>query len=203
VEGVEGCGKSTHAGFLARRLRARGYRVLLTAEPGGSAAGKSIRECLLTPRGHVGPLAELFLFEADRSQHVREVIRPALARGAIVVCDRFSDSSRAYQGVGRGLGLRLVNAVDRMATGGLRPDLTLLLDVPVRRGVERARKRGALTRLDRESLAFHGKVRRAFLNLAARSGGRFHVIGALGPASETAAAVDCAVASALRRKGLA
>ncbi|MEK7765918.1 MAG: dTMP kinase, partial [bacterium] len=142
TEGIEGCGKTTQARLLATRLRREGHTVLLTAEPGGTKLGRSIRAALLTAGRRVHPLAEWLLFEADRAQHVRETIEPALRRGAVVICDRYSDSTRAYQGYGRGLGLSFVDRVDRIATGGLRPDLTLLLDLPVREGLARARRRG-------------------------------------------------------------
>lgn len=182
MEGIEGCGKSTQARRLARRLREDGYRTLLTVEPGGTALGRSLRSCLLASKRRVDALAEWLLFEADRAQHVREVIRPALKRGVVVICDRYSDSTRAYQGIGRGLGLAQVDRVDRVATGGLKPDLTILLDLPVREGLARARKRGRLTRIDRERLRFHERIRSAFLVLATREPRRIRVVdGRIGP----------------------
>ncbi len=182
LEGIEGCGKSTQARLLSKRLRAQGQRVLVTAEPGSTSLGRGIRSCLLGTGRRVIPIAEWLLFEADRSQHVRDVIEPALRRGLTVICDRYSDSTRAYQGLARGLGLGLVNRVDRLATGGLKPNITFVLDVPVSEGLARARRRGHLTRLDREKTRFHEKVRSAYLVLATRDPGRIKVIdGRLGP----------------------
>ncbi len=181
LEGVEGCGKSTQARLLARRLRQEGRKVVATAEPGGTRLGKGIRSSLLASGNRIHPLAEWLLFEADRAQHVRDVILPGLKRGAVVVCDRFSDSTRAYQGLGRGLGLNFVDRLDRVATGGLKPRLTFVLDLPVGEGLARARRRGRLTRLDMEKVRFHEKVRSAYLVLATREPGRIKVIdGRLG-----------------------
>ncbi len=181
LEGVEGCGKSTQARLLARRLRQEGKDALVTVEPGGTRLGRRIRDSLLETGQKVHPLAEWLLFEADRAQHVRDVILPGLKRGAAVICDRFSDSTRAYQGLARGLGLETVSRVDRLVTRGLRPRLTFILDLPVTEGLARARKRGRLTRLDREKLRFHEKIRSAYLVLATREPGRVKVIdGRLG-----------------------
>lgn len=176
LEGIEGCGKTTQARLLARRLRAEGHRVLTTAEPGGTRLGKGVRSTLLDPKRKIEPLAEWFLFEADRAQHVGEVILPALRRGMIVICDRYSDSTRAYQGFGRGLGLEVVDRVDRLATAGLKPRLTFLMDLPVTEGLARARRRGKLTRIEREQLRFHEKIRSAFLVLATREPDRIKVV---------------------------
>ena len=184
LEGIEGCGKSTQARLLAWRLREAGHRVLLTAEPGGTRLGKTARAALLDPKRRIEPLAEWFLFEADRAQHVGEVINPALRRGMVVICDRFSDSTRAYQGFGRGFGLEAVESVDRLATGGLKPRLTFVLDLPVSEGLKRARKRGKLSRIEREQLKFHEKIRAAFLVLATREPDRIKVVdGRLGRAA--------------------
>src|SRR5216117_525832 len=141
-EGIEGSGKSTHLRQLAKHLRARGRRVVETREPGGTAAGAAIRRLLLGPdAAPLTSLAELFLYCADRTQHVREVIRPALDAGQIVLSDRFSDSTLAYQGYARGLELETVRALDARARGGVWPDLTFLLDCPVADGLARARGR--------------------------------------------------------------
>jgi len=200
MEGVDGCGKSTQARLLVRRLKAEGHPVLLTREPGGTRLGRTIRSCLLTPGARVGPVAEFLLFAADRAQHVAEVVRPALRRGLIVVSDRFSDSSRAYQGFGRGLGLVPVDRINKEATGGLKPDLTVLLDLPVREGLIRVSRRGAMTRLDREKLRFHEKVRSAFLVLATREPGRIRVVDARLGRQETSEAIFRHVIAGVRRR---
>ena len=200
MEGIEGCGKSTQARRLAKRLREDGHKALLTFEPGGTPIGRAIRGSLLNSRRKVSALAEWLLFEADRAQHVKEVIVPALRRGMVVICDRYSDSSRAYQGFGRGLGLAQVDRVDRLATGGVKPNLTILLDLPVREGLARARKRGGLTRIDRERLRFHERIRSAFLVLATREPKRIRVVdGRIGP-REAGEAIYRHVNAALDRR---
>jgi dTMP kinase len=179
-EGIEGSGKSTHLAHLARHLRGRGNTVVETREPGGTRAGATVRELLLGADGiPLAPLTELFLYCADRAQHVAEVIRPELAAGRIVLCDRFSDSTIAYQGYGRGLDLPSLRAADAMARDGVAPDLTFLLDCPVEVGLGRARNRSAAgDRFERETLAFHERVRAGFHALAAAEPGRFRVLDA-------------------------
>ncbi len=183
-EGGEGTGKTTQARLLGARLKAAGHRVVSTAEPGGTRLGKALRNALLHPGRAVDPVAEWLLFEADRAQHVRDNIRPALVRGKVVICDRFSDSTRAYQGIGRGLGLETIDPVDALATGGLKPHLTFLLDIPVSESLKRTRKRGLrLTRFERERERFHEKIKSAFLVLATKEPGRIKVVdGRLGKA---------------------
>jgi len=200
MEGIEGCGKSTQARRLAKRLREDGHKVLLTFEPGGTTIGGAIRGALLNSRRKVSALAEWLLFEADRAQHVREVIIPALRRGMVVICDRYSDSSRAYQGFGRGLGLAQVDRVDRLATGGVKPNLTILLDLPVREGLARARKRGGLTRIDRERPGFHERIRSAFLVLATREPRRIRVVDGRIGAREAGEAIYRHVNASLDRR---
>ena len=177
-EGIEGSGKSSHAQTLAETLRSAGRVVVETREPGGTPAGAAIRALLLgaeaTP---LTGLAELFLVCADRAQNVSQVIRPALADGRIVVCDRFSDSTLAYQGYGRGLDLAVVRSLDAEARGGLAPALTFLLDCPVDVGLGRAKARaGAADRFEREAVAFHQRIRDGFLALAAEAPDRIVVI---------------------------
>jgi dTMP kinase len=174
-EGVEGCGKSTQLGRLRTWMKEGGIPVLATREPGGTALGRAIRQALLAP-GEVGPEAELLLYEADRAQHVREIIRPALERGLNVLCDRFYDSTTAYQAFGRGLDGERVVELNAWAAGGLVPDLTLLFDLPVEEGLRRARRGGGGDRLEREALAFHERVRGGFLELARREPARFRII---------------------------
>ncbi len=193
LEGPEGGGKSTHARRLAERLRAAGHAVLLTREPGGTPLGEDLRR-LLQHGGALCPEAELLLFLASRAQLVREVIRPALARGVHVICDRFADSTTAYQGYGRGLPLGPLLAMNRQAVAGLMPDLTLVLDIGVRAGQARLRGRrrqgGARRdRIERESRAFHERVRAGFLELARRSPRRLKVI----PSGRPRRAVETAI----------
>jgi dTMP kinase len=146
------------------------------------------------------PMAELMLYAADRAQHVEEVVRPALARGAVVVCDRFGDSTLAYQGFGRGLDLTLLRALNEMATGGLRPDATLLLDVPSEVGLERVARSRAIDRLEDEAIAFHHRLREGYLTLAADEPERFTIVDATMPADDVTAAVRAGVERAIARR---
>jgi dTMP kinase len=177
-EGVEGCGKSTQAKLLAAWLRGRGHAVLLTREPGGPGISEKIRRILLDARHHaMHPLTELLLLEASRAQHVAEVIAPALRRGAVVICDRFADSSTAYQGHGRGLDLGMVDRLNRAAAGDVWPALTLVVDVPVDVGFSRAagRKR-RFDRMESQQRAFHRRVRAGFRALAEREPARVKLL---------------------------
>lgn len=174
-EGGEGCGKSTQAGLLLRKLEREGIPALLTREPGGTALGNEIRRLLKKKRDSaISPLAELCLFAASRFHLVDEVIRPALLENKVVICDRFTGSTIAYQGFGRGLDLTDVNAMNDMATGGLRPDLTILIDVPAEEGLKR--KRSAGDRFEMESLSFHCRVRDGYLKMAASEPDRWLLI---------------------------
>jgi dTMP kinase len=183
VEGGEGSGKSTLARSLAERLKELGHRVCLTREPGGTEFGREILR-LLGAANTPSPMAELLLFEADRAEHVREIIGPELEARTVVICDRFTDSSLAYQGYGRGLELDLIRGLNDVATGGLKPDLTLLLDVPPEVGLSREGEQRDVT--GREAPEFHARVRDGFLALAKEDRGRFVVIDATLPASEVA-----------------
>jgi dTMP kinase len=180
-EGVEGCGKTTQAELLKQGLEREGHRVIITREPGGTDVGERIRDVLLDTRlSGMEPLAELFLYLASRAQHVRELIRPALAGGVIVVCDRFADASLAYQGAGRQIGEGSVQRLNEIATFGLVPDYTVLLDVPAELGLERTLKRvggeARKDRIEKEKLDFHTRVRTGYLLLAEREPHRIAVL---------------------------
>jgi dTMP kinase len=170
VEGIEGSGKSTLVAEIAERLEAEGHALLVTREPGGTPLGDALREIFLDRRIEISPLAESFLVNAARAQHVADVIRPALENGRIVLCDRFSDSTLAYQGYGRGADLDALRAMCATAADGIEPDLVLVLDLPV--SVARARMRDrqiVADRIEREGDEFHERVRRGFLELADQS----------------------------------
>lgn len=165
-EGGEGAGKTTQIAKLAHAFEAAGYRVVVTREPGGTRIANRIRSLLLDPemKGLV-PLAELLLYEASRAQHVAEIIKPALAAGKVVICDRFADSSLVYQGAARGVAGALVKQLNEVATGGLKPKLTFVFDLDPRIGLARVGARGILDRMEKEALSFHKAVRRGYLNL--------------------------------------
>ncbi|HNZ48292.1 MAG TPA: dTMP kinase [Candidatus Hydrogenedentes bacterium] len=167
LEGGEGSGKSTQIGLLSQWLRQQGYEVLATREPGGTPLAEEIRTLLMVPRSEkMSSLAELFLYQAARAQHVQEVIRPALLRGAVVLCDRFTDSTRAYQGAGRTLPDETVVQLNQLAAQDIQPDITFILDLPEEAGMQRARDRGSDDRMMTEALAFHRNIRAAFQRLA-------------------------------------
>jgi dTMP kinase len=190
LEGGEGAGKSTQLELLAQWLRERGHDVVVTREPGATAAGAKVRAVLLDPEtGRLAPRAEALLYAADRAQHVAEVVRPALRRGAVVLTDRYVDSSLAYQGAGRELERDDVARLSRWATEGLVPDLVVLLDVDPEVGLLRATGGGTPDRIEAESLAFHRRVREAFLDLADEAPERYLVVDAAGPAERVHAAV--------------
>lgn len=178
-EGGEGAGKSTQIERLTRRLKGRGLDPVLTREPGGTPLAEGIRALLLDRAHPPGPVAEAFLMEAARAELVSRVIRPALAAGGVVLCDRYDDSTLAYQGAGRGLDAEMLRAWNRAATGGLTPDLTLLFDLDPAAGLARRRAAaGEPNRLDREPPEFHARVRAGFLELARSEPGRFRVLDA-------------------------
>lgn len=195
-EGIEGCGKTTQVRLLVDFLTSRGHNVTVTREPGGCAIADQVRAILLDAENNaLVPLAELLLYAAARAQHVEEVIRPALAAGGIVICDRFTDATVAYQGYGRSLDLDLVDRLNRIATGGIMPDLTVLLDCPEETGLARAMGRINSTagareeRFEQESLRFHRAVRRGYLRLAEADPHRFMVLDATRGIEETAAEI--------------
>jgi dTMP kinase len=184
LEGGEGSGKTTQLMKLTETLREAGYEVVSTREPGGTEIGREIRQLLLDgERGEIAPATELLLYAADRAQHVREIILPALQAGKVILCDRFQDSTTVYQGHGRGLNMEWVKSLAQIATGGLVPDLTLLLDIPPQVGLQRSQDRLAQVgsgedRFEKESLEFHQKVRVAFLEMAKKEPKRFKIFDA-------------------------
>ena len=197
-EGGEGSGKSTQVTRLVERLAEAGLDPLVTREPGGTRLAEAIRALLLDPGHAPGPVTEALLMEAARADLVTTVLRPALEAGRVVLCDRYGDSTLAYQGAGRGLDAGMLAAWNRIATGGLVPDLTLLFDVAPRLGLSRrATAGGRPNRLDLESEAFHTRVRERYLELARAEPGRFVVLDASRPADTLAEAVWSAVSARL------
>ncbi|MBR6023093.1 MAG: dTMP kinase [Kiritimatiellae bacterium] len=202
-EGPEGAGKSTQAALLISRLESRGLEVVYTREPGGTRLGEAIRNILQYNAAGEPPCpeSEVLLFEASRAQLVRGLILPALERGAWVVCDRFADSTTAYQGAGRDFPVELMETLNRFAIGPAVPDLTLLLDVNVSLGLQRCEKRkhgqpAPLDRIESEALSFHERVRQGYLALARRHPDRFRVVDAMQPIADVAASIWAAVSSA-------
>ncbi|MGI8469128.1 MAG: dTMP kinase [Pyrinomonadaceae bacterium] len=187
-EGIDGSGKSTQLRLVATDLRFRGLNILTTQEPGGTPLGRKLREVFLETDETVAPLAELLLFAADRAQHVNFLIKPALAEGKIVISDRYSDATFAYQGAGRGLPQNIVKQIIELATGGLKPDLTLFFDLPVEAALLRTEIRDDAgeqkNRMDREKTDFYERVRQSYLELAAAEKKRFRVIDANGSIEE-------------------
>ncbi len=207
LEGVEGSGKTTQAAALAEKLHAQGRRVTVTHEPGGTRAGEAIRSIFLDPAISLDVAAELMLVLADRAQHVREKLRPAVAAGEIVISDRYSDSTTAYQGYGRGFDLRLLGDLNRLASDTMMPDLTIVLDLPIETGLERTRARvkGAIRGPDRfegEVAEFHRRVREGFLAIARSEPDRVVVIKSDRELEAVGAEVYGAVEALMKRRCL-
>lgn len=197
VEGGEGAGKSSRADALASRLSAAGLDVVLTHEPGDSKFGLQVRAILLdVANTGLDPRAEALLYAADRAEHVATVVRPSLARGAVVITDRYIDSSIAYQGFARGLGAETIAELSRFATGGLLPDLTIVLDIPP--AIGRSRLHGAADRLESEADEFHERVRSAYIELASADPARYLVVDATLPAEH----VDAVLLDSVKKLGL-
>lgn len=177
-EGPEGCGKTTHARRLFKELISDGYDAVFTAEPGGTAFGQKMREILLFTEntGLSNSLAELFLFEADRAQHVDEVIIPALKEHKVVICDRFNTATFAYQGYGLGMDMKEVKAVDDVVTNGVKPDLIILLDIDVDEGLKRVNSLRPVDKMEKRGKAFHEKVRQGYLELAKEESDKFRIV---------------------------
>jgi dTMP kinase len=203
LEGGEGTGKSTQARRLAATLKGRGISCIVTREPGGSPGAEEIRSLLVKGEpGRWDPLPETLLLYAARADHVEKTIKPALAKGEWVICDRFSDSSYAYQGAGRGLDRETVRRIEAIAIGDFKPDFTLILDLPPELGLERTTRRGSGdTRFEQFDLQFHVRLRKAFHDIARRAGDRCVIIDASGSEDDVAAAVLTAISKrfALKR----
>jgi dTMP kinase len=195
-EGGEGSGKSTQAKALYRRLSRMGISVLFTREPGGTPLGNSLRRWL-KGEGEIDPTTELLLFNASRAHLVSRVIHPALEKGTIVICDRFAESTVAYQGYGRGLDLRVIEAINNIATQGLKPDLIVFLDIPIQHGLAR---KGLHDRFEREESAFHQRVRGGYLEMASKDPKRWLIIDGSLPKKDIQSIVWKRVESLLKRR---
>ena len=209
-EGIDGSGKSTQLRLLNNFLLTLGCNVLLTREPGGTKLGLRLREALLDATEEVDPLTELLVFAADRAQHVRRILVPALESGAIVISDRYADATVAYQGAGRGFSPELISQIVQLATGGLKPDLTLLFDVSIEESITRTTRRstgknaaakGGRDRLDIEHAEFHARVREAYLKIAAAEPERVKVIDTSGAVERTHERVKQVVLEFLDARG--
>ncbi len=178
-EGIEGSGKSTQIELLHGYLKGKGHEVIKTREPGGTALGEALRKVLLQKDLHVLPLSEVLVFMAVRAQHIEEVIMPALAAGKIVLCDRFTDASYAYQGYGRGVDLGIIGTFNRLVTKGVTPNLTILLDCDVTMGLDRKQINNPQSdRFEEEEASFHEEIRKGYLKLAEEDAKRFFVVNA-------------------------
>lgn len=204
-EGPEGGGKSTHTMLLEKYLISEGYNVVLTREPGGTKLAEKIRKILLDPDNSITPLTELMLYEAARAQHVANIIVPALEKKMIVICDRYTDATIAYQGYGRKLDIATIRALNKIATLNIVPDLTILMDIPVKQGLDAAKGLNKETyisgdRLERESIEFHMKVRKGYLALAKDEPSRIKIVTIKTTQQETSADIIKIVASALQKR---
>jgi dTMP kinase len=203
LEGIEGTGKTTQAKLLADRLIEDGFDVIVTQEPGGTVIGQRIREILLLPEHEeMSYLAELLLYYADRAQHISEKIIPALEKGSIVITDRFSDSTMAYQGYGRGIDKSLITAIDSIAANDVKPELTILLDLDVETGLCRNRDVNKVDRLELETVDFHKRVREGFMEIAKKEPERVKIIDGSLSVARTHEEVWKIVSSGMSKKGL-
>jgi dTMP kinase len=201
LEGPDGSGKTTQIHLLYDRLVEAGYDPLLTREPGGTAIGDQIRDVLHSLDNHdMVDTTEILLYSASRAQLVASLIRPALAKGRLVLCDRYADSTMAYQGYGRRLDLEALRVITRFATGGLKPDLTVLLDVNVETGLRRKKAADEWNRMDQQAIDFHQRTREGYLTLAADEPGRWTIVDATGSVSQVADSVWQIVAERLREQ---
>ncbi len=180
-EGIEGCGKTTQIKLIDAYLRQKGFKTVLTREPGGTKIGDNIRHLLLDPNNkEMHPRTELLLYSASRAQHVEELIKPAMNDGKIVLCDRYTDSTVAYQGAARRLDMQTIDGINKIATDSLKPYLTLIFDLPTKEGLARAKKRSALDRFEQEAPDFHERVRQGYLAIASREPARVKIINGAG-----------------------
>ncbi len=205
-EGIDGSGKSTQLRLIASVLRLQGLEIVTTREPGGTTLGQRLRAALLDAQEQVDPLAELLVFAADRAQHVRRQLRPAIELNHVVLSDRYADSTVAFQGAGRGFDEKLISQIVQLATEGLKPDLTLLFDLPVAECVARTRRRhegkNKGDRIDAEDIEFHTRVRDAYLRIAAAEPERVRLIDASGASQETHQSVVEIILPFLKQRGL-
>lgn len=200
LEGIEGVGKSTNLDFVAAHLRAAGLPVVVTREPGGTPAGEELRSLLLRPDMTIDGVTEILMVFAARAAHIEQVIEPALAAGKWVVCDRFTDATYAYQGAGRGIADTMIRQLEELVQGGLKPDLTLLLDVPLEISSGRQQGRDERDRFEREESAFFERVRRRYLELAAREPERIRLIDASRSLPDVQRKLAAALATLIARR---
>lgn len=197
-EGIEGSGKTTQAKLLMERLKKEGIKVIYTYEPGDTEVGQRIRDILLDSEIRINPLSELFLYFADRIQHIEEKIKPYLDRGFIIICDRFTDSTMVYQGYARGIPVKLIRQLNRIMLNEIKPDLTVLLDLPVSVGLERNQKTNKKDRFEKQEIAFHEKVRKGYLEISKKEAKRFFVLDATEPLDKLATEIYKKVRSILK-----
>jgi len=201
-EGIEGTGKTIQSKLLYEHFKKTGYTVILTEEPGGTRIGLKIRDVLLSVENkEITPVTELLLYNASRAQHLKELILPALNEGGIVITDRFSDSTVAYQGYGRGIDSKLIDSLERMVTEGLKPDITLLLDLDAETGLLRNKGINKTDRLELEDLKFHKKVRAGYLQIAAREPDIIKLIDGSGSIEEIQRKIIDIVTSCIKSRG--
>ncbi len=203
LEGIEGTGKTTHSAYLSKQLAELGFDVYKTQEPGGTVIGNKIREILLLPdHDEMDFMTELLLYNAARAQLLAERIMPALREGKIVITDRFSDSTVAYQGYGRGIDLKLIASLDSITTNGLKPDLTLLFDLDIETGLKRNKKVNKIDRLELETIEFHRRVRQGFLEIAKSDPQRIRIIDAARPLERVQETALRIVSEEMKKRGL-
>jgi len=198
-EGSEGCGKSTQSRLLSGYLRRRGFKVVYLREPGGTKISEKIRKILLDPKNHIVPICETMLYLAARAEVVNEVIKPALLEGKIVICDRFLDSTLAYQGYGLGIDIDFIKRAGNFVSQGIKPDLTLFLDLPVKKGLKH--RRVTSDRIEKRSLAYHIRVRNGYLKLAALEPGRIKIVKVESDKNKTQEKIRQTVFLSLRGSG--